>query len=472
MRLIDILYEKVKIRLYTKARKGERVRKNNKRFVRNVIIISIVGLITLMVVLYVALQSYLGKQNNQGVYSENQDKQVLAQTVELSETLSILIEKISDTHILGHDIHNNEVFSQAIDKTVKVSDAYGNIFPINQLKSGDLVEISYQKQKDKVISVSKSSSLHSWNKVSGVTVDQENKTVNIAGTIYEYKKETMIIDSQGKLVDISKIGPFDIVSIQAVDNIIWSITIDKASASLNLMDLPTHNGQIEIDNSRLLMFKDVTEPIKLTSGKHKLVIKMKGYISLVKEIEVGENEVYELSLKDAEIAYTTIKPYISVGDAQYTITVGNKVYEPNQEIKVPQGPYRVEVNAEGYKKWIKNVNLNDFEWILKPLMIPIEEETEENTEELTGQTSTNDSSTNNEALNSSRTVTINSEPTGANVYIDGAHKGVTPYTVTLNNGTYGILLEQSGYDVYSTNILLDGSNDQTSYLYKLIPREE
>ena len=105
-------------------------------------------------------------------------------------------------------------------------------------------------------------------------------------------------------------------------------------------------------------------------------------------------------------------------------------------------------------------------------MIPIEEETEENTEELTGQTSTNDSSTNNEALNSSRTVTINSEPTGANVYIDGAHKGVTPYTVTLNNGTYGILLEQSGYDVYSTNILLDGSNDQTSYLYKLIPREE
>ena len=425
-----------------------------------------------MVVLLVALQSYLGKQNNQGVYSENQDKQVLAQTVELSETLSILIEKISDTHILGHDIHNNEVFSQAIDKTVKVSDAYGNIFPINQLKSGDLVEISYQKQKDKVISVSKSSSLHSWNKVSGVTVDQENKTVNIAGTIYEYKKETMIIDSQGKLVDISKIGPFDIVSIQAMDNIIWCITIDKASASLNLMDLPTHNGQIEIDNSRLLMFKDVTEPIKLTSGKHKLVIKMKGYISLVKEIEVGENEVYELSLKDAEIAYTTIKPYISVGDAQYTITVGNKVYEPNQEIKVPQGPYRVEVNAEGYKKWIKNVNLNDFEWILKPLMIPIEEETEENTEELTGQTSTNDSSTNNEALNSSRTVTINSEPTGANVYIDGAHKGVTPYTVTLNNGTYGILLEQSGYDVYSTNILLDGSNDQTSYLYKLIPREE
>ena len=264
--MIDILYEKVKIRLYTKARKGERVRKNNKRFVRNVIIISIVGLITLMVVLFVALQSYLGKQNNQGVYSENQDKQVLAQTVELSETLSILIEKISDTHILGHDIHNNEVFSQAIDKTVKVSDAYGNIFPINQLKSGDLVEISYQKQKDKVISVSKSSSLHSWNKVSGVTVDQENKTVNIAGTIYEYKKETMIIDSEGKLVDISKIGPFDIVSIQAMDNIIWSITIDKASASLNLMDLPTHNGQIEIDNSRLLMFKDVTEPIKLTSA--------------------------------------------------------------------------------------------------------------------------------------------------------------------------------------------------------------
>ena len=440
--------------------------RNNKQFVRNVVILAVVGLVTLMIVMFLVLQSYIGGQSSQSTYIEEPIEEVLEQSVELSETLNVLVEEMTDNHIMGYDIHNKKVFSKVIDESVKISDAYGNVLPINQIKTGDIVEVDYQKKKDKIVSMSKSSSVQSWNKISGVTVDGEAHQINIAGTTYQYTDETLVVDGNGIQSDMAKVGPFDIVSVQAVDNVIWSIIINEASASLNLLELPTKNGQIEIDNSRLLMFKDVKEPIKLVAGKHKIVIKMKGYVTIVENLELEAGEDYEMSLKDAEIAYTVIKPNISPNTAQYTITIGDKIYKPDEEIKLQQGNYSIEINAEGYEKYSANVSLEKDNYLLRVALIAIEEE---ETEEETDTTDTGTST--NTALNGSRTITVNTDPAGANVYINGELKGVTPYTVTLNNGSYGVLLEKTDYDIYSTNILLDGSNDQSSYLYKLTPRE-
>ena len=441
-------------------------------------ILSVVGLGTLMIVMFIVLQSYLGGQNNQRINDNAQEAEVMSQPVELSETLLVRIEKIEDNHIIGYDLHNKKDFNKVIGESVTISDAYGNVLPMSQIKTGDIVEVDYQNQKNKVISMSKSSSVHSWNKISGITVDRESKQVNIAGTTYRYTERVLVVDSKGTLSDITKVGPFDIVSIQAVDDTVWSITIEEASASLNLVELPTSNGQIEIDNSRLLMFKDVKEPIKLIPGKHKIIIKMRGYVTIIKdELIVEAGQTYEMSLKDAEIAYTEIKPYISAATTDYTIKVGDKTYGPGESIKVQQGDYRVEINAEGYEKWVRNVSLEKETYNLRAALVAIKPEVTEDTE---GTTDTNQTSQNiegtdsipdtNNTSNASQRITINTEPTGVNVYIDGVLKGVTPYTATLNNGTYGILLEQTGYDVYSTNIILDGSENQTSYLYKLNPR--
>lgn len=432
-------------------------------------ILAVVGLVTLMIVMFLVLQSYIGGQNSQSTYIKESIEEVLEQSVELSETLNVLVEKITDNHIMGYDIHNKKVFSKVIDESVKISDAYGNVLPSNQIKPGDIIEVDYQKEKDKIVSMSKSSSVQSWNKINGITVDKEAHQINIGGIIYQYTDETLVIDADGIPSDMAKVGPFDIVSIQAVDHVIWSIVINEASASLNLLELPTKNGQIEIDNSRLLMFKDIKEPIKLVAGKHKIVIKMKGYVTIVENLELEAGQDYEISLKDAEIAYTVIQPNIVPNTAEYTITIGDKTYKPGEEIKLQQGNYKIEINAEGYERYSANISLEKDNYLLRVALIEIKKEETETTDTETN-TNTNSNTNSNTGLSGSRTITVSTDPTGANVYINGELKGVTPYTVTLNNGSYGILLEKKDYDIYSTNILLDGSNDQTSYLYKLTAR--
>lgn len=434
------------------------MRKNNKQFVRNIIITSVIGFGTLMIVLFVVLQTYLGKHEEQKYIEEQIENRVSSSMIELSESKIILIEEITQSKIVGYDIKDKSMLSKSISDTARVNDAYGNVLPITQIKRGDIVEVDYQNEKDSIVAISKSVDVQSFKRINGVTIDKTTGQFNIGGTNYAYTDETMILNADGSISDIGKIGPFDIVSIQELDGTVWSVTINEASASLNMVDLPIQNGQIEIDNSRLIQFKDITEPIKLIPGEHKIVIKMDGYVTISEKLSVGAGQVYEMSLENAEIAYTTIQPRIGAKITSYTIKIGDKSYGPGDEIKLQQGAYQVEVIAEGYEKWVRQVTLSKDVYTLSVALIPIEEESSEE--------NSNDTNT-NEALNNSRTIVLNTSPPGAKVYINGAYSGETPYTVTLNNGSYNILFEKTGYMVYSTTILLDSSNDQSAFLYML-----
>lgn len=442
-------------------------------------ILLVTALILLMIVLFIIVQSYVSKNTRSNTSTIIQEDSV-EQTVELSEAFIVLVEKITDDHIMGYDINNEKVFSKVINEAVKVSDAYGKVLPLGQIKAGDIIEVNYQSQKDQVISIGKSSLVHNWSKISGVTVDTEEKLISIGGKSYTYTDELLVVDHNGLRSSISKVGPYDIVSLQAIDDMIWSIKIEEASASLNIAQLPTSNGQIEIDNSRLIMFKDVTEPIKLVPGEHKIVIKMRGYMPITTEITVEANEVYEMILQDAEKAYTVIRPNIVSSNKDYaieecTIKVGDKTYKYGEEIKVQQDTYKIEINALNHKKRIITVYLENPTWTPTVELTAIEVEDEVVQDEAGATSSTSSATTgNSEETNASadaRTITINTDPAGANVYIDGAFKGITPYTLDLEDGTYTILLEKTGYELCSTNILVDGSDNQGSYLYQLKSKE-
>lgn len=458
--------------------------RRNKEFVRNIIIASVIGLITLMVVLFIVLQSYLGKQDNQNTYTKIQEEKEEEPKIDLSETLVVRVDEININHIIGYDIYNKETISKTLNDRVTISDAYGNACPISQIKSGDIVDIDYQQEKDRIVSISKSPKAQVWSKISGVTVDRALRQVNISGTNYNYSEETIVTDEKGIPKDIESITPFDMISVQVLEDNVWSVTIDSMAASLNLLDLPTSDGQIEIDNSRLLMFKDVKEPIMMIPGKHKIVIKMKGYMTItMPEFEVSSGEIYNMSLKDAEVAYTNVVLNIAPHISDYTVNIDGTSYKPGDEIKLEQGEYTIEVSAPGYENQSKkvdllqDVNLETKTVAINFVMVPLPEESEEPSDMLGAVAGTENSSDNaisietNKYSANGRTITINSEPEGANVYVSSELKGVTPYMLTLDNGTYDIKLEKVGYDTYSTNIILDGSNDESVFLYPLIPKQ-
>ena len=53
------------------------------------------------------------------------------------------------------------------------------------------------------------------------------------------------------------------------------------------------------------------------------------------------------------------------------------------------------------------------------------------------------------------TLTINSEPSGANIYVDGKYGGKTPLTITLEPDTYTIKISKDGYKTYTKTVIID-----------------
>ncbi len=66
-------------------------------------------------------------------------------------------------------------------------------------------------------------------------------------------------------------------------------------------------------------------------------------------------------------------------------------------------------------------------------------------------------------------ISISSTPSGAQVIIDGAMQGTTPFTIrTLTAGTHALLLEETGYQDYTTSITIT-ANQLSQKSYKLVP---
>ncbi|WP_088857970.1 PEGA domain-containing protein [Thermococcus profundus] len=59
------------------------------------------------------------------------------------------------------------------------------------------------------------------------------------------------------------------------------------------------------------------------------------------------------------------------------------------------------------------------------------------------------------------TLSVNSDPAGAKVYVNGTYEGITPLNLTLSPGTYRIKLSKEDYENYTTTITLNPGESKT-----------
>ncbi len=439
--------------------------KKNNRFIINIMMISVVGVIVLMGAMFMVISTYLDDSVstvNTAVPAPEGEKEV-----EYSEMMTMMIRGISENNIIGLDIKSRQDFNYKITEGTKIDDGYGNSLLLSQIKKGDIVQVVYQKDKQKLISISKCSEARTISRISGINVDAQSDQISVSGTNYKYTNDTLVLTRTGELIPINVITPFDIVTINSIGKEVFSVVREEEGSNLILEGVPNTQGTFELDRSRIFKISELGEPIGVIPGEHRIIFDMEGYKPISEVITVGEGEIYTISLKDAEAVYSTIIPKVSIDSVQYTIKVDNKVYKKGEVIKVQQGIHTVSVEAEGYKTWVKQISTSGYEeydlyvYLEKeindtlPTQAPVVDEVQLPQEEI---------------MKEEQEVNLNTNPVGAKVYINGSYRGETPCSITLKNGSYGIIFEKDGYAPYSTNIMLDGSSDKPGYLYDMIKK--
>lgn len=447
------------------------MKKNNKNFIIVMVGTAVVGLVILMTMMLLGVKYYVGQTNETAAIQESSLRQEEKESaVEYSATIIAVVTDLADSEIKAVDIESNQSIAKPIHHTTKVADAYGKTIPLSSIKKGDIVEIVYQEDKDRTISISKSKEAWTKSKVSGVKVNQEASELELFGSVYTYGKTVVAVKADGTETEMGLIKSCDIVTVQGIKDRVFSVRVEEAAGSINIVDIPNRQGRVELDINTMIPLSEISGMIDVVPGKHKVAVHIKGYENFIEEIEVAPGEVYEISLDSAKRAYTNVKVAINNVDVEeYNIKIGNTTYAKGDKISVAQGAYEVTITAENYKPWTKTIAFANESYTIKATLQS--DKVAENTASST-ETSTSEAESNNEeATSETRTIDISTDPSGAKVYINGINKGTTPYKVTLPIGSYSILLEKDGYEVYSTSIILDGSDDQTGFLYVLTPHD-
>ncbi|MDF2615121.1 MAG: hypothetical protein K0S71_2907 [Clostridia bacterium] len=438
-------------------------------FVKSMIITSVIGFSVLMVTMFIGIKYYVDKNST----SSNVQTQTLVDKeeqpkVEYSSNMLALVRKITEDNLIAFDIEKGQVIDKNITVATKVSDGYGAAIPLASIQPGDIVEVTFQQDKQKILCINKTS--RSWIKpdISGIVVDPINSKLTIGKKVYNFTRDAMIFKENGRTISPSFVGEYDILELQGVEDTVWSIEVLKSAASIELIDLPKTEGMLEIDRTRMIPLHKITEPISITPGKHKILIDIEGYESIAREINVIPEERYQISLKSAKEAFTELNLIVANQEADYTVEIGDNTFKKGDKISVKQDKYTIIVKSEGYKDWQQEVKLNEKAYDLNVMLQKEEDETTSPDPDSTNGTVTNGGTNNtNNSVGATYTINISSEPAGAYVYIGGIYRGQTPYKTTLPVGDYAVLLEKDGYETYNTNIIIDNSDNQNSFLYVL-----
>ena len=405
-------------------------------------------------------------------------------------------EEASMTAIItSMDMENNQMhFVSVLDGTditlqyhggVRVSDTKGTDIGIDSVVCGNVVDIVYYADTEKLVSIAKNAKVKTYTQVKKFLYRQDQHTASCNGTSYKVSDYAQVFDGN-QVLSLADVNTEDEVTLSVWNGNLVSVVITKGHGYVRLLNQGTYvGGFVEIG-------KDVIVPVTVDmlvavgEGDYTLRINKNGY-SGEKSILVTKDRELNVDISDIAIPSGTVTFAVTPEDAGEVIKVDGEIIA-NRTYTGLYGDHELSITAEGYDSFRGSFKITD---TMKNLHVTLQQETtEESTEETTeattqeaqtttsGQTTQATEATQNPQTTSATTqsgqttesaeqgnkITIK-KPEGVGVYFDGDYVGIAPVSIKKTAGTHTITLYKAGYLIKSYTIQAedDGKDDEYSY---------
>jgi hypothetical protein len=166
----------------------------------------------------------------------------------------------------------------------------------------------------------------------------------------------------------------------------------------------------------------------VTNGSHIVLLRFTGYQDYTRSVTVSDNAT---STVFATLTASTLSPnsiYINSNPAGATVYINNNLQgqTPLTIGSVPNGNYQIIIQYVGYSDWSQNITLSNNVQTVNATLTPI--------------STTNGS------------VSVESDPSNAAVFLNTEYKGKTPITLNISHGTYRVVIQKTGYLDWSNRI--------------------
>jgi len=433
---------------------------------------------------------------------ENHFVPAKAGTYDSADTAVIVNIDTEQKNITFLNLIREKNYTLNYDGTSKLYDKYGESLSMQQVKEGDIVDVTFLKQKKHLNSLQMSPDAFSLEDVSKFEIQSRKKQISVADSMYKFEDELLIF-SDGKSAQLMDINQADCLNIKGIGNTVYSISISKGHGYLRLKnDEYFWGGWIEVGGD---IIRTISEDMLLVvpEGTYDVTVSVKGAEG-TKKVTIERDKETELDIGDLknveEKKYGTL--IFSITPETATLFIDGEEADYSGPIQAEYGIHQLLVQAEGYDSIARYIRVGQESATLQITMekedtdsgnskdkdddSASDNDTEKtSSEEPTSSTTPSSSSTETESGETdsssegdSGTITTTGPkvsidaPSGVEVYVDGNYVGIAPISFGKKEGPHVITLRKDGYQTRSYTIDVDGTDMNASFSFSdLVPED-
>lgn len=391
-------------------------------------------------------------------------------------------------------------YTLSMDGTTKFTDKYGESISLQQVKKGDVVDITFLKSNKHLTSLQLSPDAWSYESVQNYEINTVKRDVTIGQEVFKLSDGTLYF-SDGHPVDEMDLNQSDTLTFRGIDSEVLSITVEKGHGYLRLVnDENFVGGWIEVGQS---LIQHITEDMLLTvpEGSYQVNISYNGSGG-TKNVVINRNEETTLDIGDLKIEapkYGTI--LFSLNPSDTRIYIDGEEVDASQPVSLEYGIHQLIAKAGGYQSITRYLRVGAESAGIDVELDKVSENSDESGSGSTSGSSTATGSTSSSASSESSTNSSTSSsssatgssgtegastatrdtvtdyykvyvdaPTGAEIYVDGNYVGVSPCNFKKVAGSHVITLRKTGYETRSYTVQVEDEKKDVSYSFvDLVP---
>lgn len=378
-----------------------------------------------------------------------------------------LIKKLNEKEkkITFYNLIKDRSYTLTYDGTTKLYDKYGSSLSMKQLEEGDIVEITFLKEKKTLASLQKSDDCFVLENVEKFSINEKTGEITVGSDVYKYEDDLLVV-SNGKQAEIMDINEADTLRIQGMDHTVYSIAIDKGHGYLRLKnDEYFWGGWIEV-GQRIIRPIEEDMLLVVPEGKYDVLLSTNG-VSATKKVTIKRDKETELDIGDLKKEdlqkYGTLLFAVTPDTA--AIYIDGEQVDISAPVEVEYGIHQMMAKAEEYQTVIQYIKVGQESATIQVTM------EKDNGDTVSGNTTA--TTTDETAVSASGTKLSITAPAGAEVYMDGSYIGIVPVSVKKTEGIHVITLRQEGYETRSYTInITDLTKDESMSFSALVKAEE
>lgn len=366
-----------------------------------------------------------------------------------------------------YDLDGKRDITLSYNGGTNVTDQYGTIKFMDSIELGEIVDAYFFQSEAKLTKMQVSKDAWRYKRVERMSFHSDEGYAAIGNKKYQLDNDLFIF-SDGELITLLEVNSEDELTVCGIGGKIYSVIITSGHGYVRFSGANAFLGGTVDIGARVML--PVTKNMMATVREGTYTLTMRnGELTGSKKITVAKNQEITIDMSEFKSPEGHVgKVYFIVSPEQAYVYVNGSLVDTNKAVRLNYGKHSVIAVCEGYENFTGTLTVGEQEQYIQ---ITLAVEKPDSSPSFASPTPSPDTGTNQNPSDSntstpsaikvdkSHKVTV-SAPTGAEVYFNGAYKGIAPVSFTKLIGSFTITIRLEGYETKSYTVeIMDDDQD-------------